>query len=47
MYVFWLFDLRVLLYVTAVGLRVSGLGSDVFFLVFRHEVSFSMLLGFF
>ena len=42
---FWFFDLRLLFYVTAVGLRVFGLGSDVCFLVFRPEGSFLCYCG--
>ena len=46
MYFFGFSTLGFFFYVTALGLRVSGLGSGVFFLVFRLEASFSMLLGF-
>ena len=47
MYVFWLFDLRVLFYVTAVGLRVFGLCSDVVFRFFDLMLLFVRYCGWF
>ena len=40
MYFFWFFDLRLLFYVTAFGLRVFGLSSDVLFLFFDLRLLF-------
>ena len=47
MYVFWFCDLRVLFYVTAVGLRVFGLGSDVVFRFFDLMLPFVRYCGWF
>ena len=47
MYVFCFFDLRVLFYVTAVGLRVFGLGSDVVFRFFDLMLPFVRYCGWF
>ena len=47
MYVFWFFDLRIVFYVTAVGLRVFGLGFDVVFQFFDLMLLFVRYCGWF
>ena len=47
MYFFWFFDLTLLFYVTAFGLRVFGLSSDVLFWVFDLMLVFVRYCGWF